>query len=97
VRDGRRLRASLGRGPVAVRAARLYLHLPSGQVGLFRFLLEAHDNLALFTVLDRHRAAVRLSFPPDQEAAVREALARIAEEVPLQVVEPRLRPTTPDA
>lgn len=90
--DGRRHRGSLRRSPVATRAARLYLYLPPEMTGMFRFLLEAHDNLALFTVLDPRRAAIRLSFPPDREADVRAALARIAAEVPLTVVEPRLAP-----
>jgi len=40
------------------------------KVGLFRFILEAHDNIALFTVLDRHAAHLKLLFSPHQARAV---------------------------
>ncbi len=54
-------------------------------VALFRFLLEAHDNLALFTVLDRHQALLKVLFSPHQARDVQNVLASIAESVPLKV------------
>lgn len=71
---------------------RLYLTLDPRQVGLFRFLLEAHDNLAYFTVLDKRRALLALIFAPGQRRAVDAALAAIGQAVPLAVIEP-LAPT----
>jgi len=44
--------------------------VPADKVGLFRFILEAHDNVALFTVLDRHAAHLKLLFSPHQARAV---------------------------
>ncbi|WP_428560772.1 MAG: DUF4911 domain-containing protein [Solidesulfovibrio sp. DCME] len=54
---------------------RLYLRLPSRQVALLTFLLEARDNLALPTVVDRFAAVVRLLYAPQAAAAV-EAFVR---------------------
>ncbi|EPR44227.1 hypothetical protein dsx2_1588 [Desulfovibrio sp. X2] len=90
MRNTRRSRRPLGRDPEADRSARLYVTLPPSDIARFRFLLEAHDNLALFTVLDKHRAALRLSFPVGLEPQVRAALARMADEIALTVIEPRL-------
>ena len=36
--------------PPPPRSARLYVRLARQDIALFRFLLEAHDNLAVFTV-----------------------------------------------
>jgi len=48
--------------------------VPPDKVGLFRFILEAHDNIALFTVLDRHAAHLKLLFSPHQARAVDDML-----------------------
>ncbi len=56
--------------------------------GLFRFLLEGYDNLAGFTVLDRHAALLRLFFSPHREGEVRAALEAAGRIVPLRL-EPR--------
>ncbi len=64
--------------------------------GMFRFLLEAYDNLAGFTVLDRHAALLRLFFSPHREREVRAALEDIGRTVPLHV-EPWPFPLQSDA
>lgn len=56
-------------------SGRLYLRLPPPEVALLRFLLEARDNLALPTVVDRFAAVVRLLYAPESAAAV-EAFVR---------------------
>jgi hypothetical protein len=53
---------------------------------MLRFLLEAWDNLAAFTVLDRREALLKLFFAPEQSGRVRQALAAIREVVPLEVL-----------
>jgi len=70
---------------------RLYVELEPSRMALFRFLLEAWDNLAYFTVLDRRRAVVRLVFSPDCTAGVEQALAAMAQAMPLRVIRPPLR------
>ena len=51
-------------------SARLYVRLESKHVALLKFLLEARDNLALPTVVDRFAAVVRLLYAPEAEKDV---------------------------
>ena len=46
-------------------SGRLYVRLASKHVALLKFLLEAEDNLALPTVVDRFAAVVRLAYAPE--------------------------------
>ena len=61
---------------------RLLLRLTPEHIALFRFLLEAYDNLAYFTVLERRTALLKLVFSPQRERAVRRALAEMARSLP---------------
>ena len=49
---------------------------------MFRFLLEAYDNLAYFTVLERRPALLKISFAPESrlevEATLRKMQASVA-------------------
>ena len=77
--------------PAPRRSQRFYVELPPAQVGMFRFLLEAHDNLALFTVLSRQRAVLQLSCAPGREAELRQALADMSLLVAVRLLElPRM-------
>lgn len=59
---------------------------------MFRFLLEAYDNLALFTVLDKREALLKVVFSPHQERQARAALAGIGDVLPIEIIEfPNLR------
>ena len=71
--------------PGAAHSARLLVRLDGSSFGLFRFLLEAWDNLAGFTVLDRTEALLQVFFSPHQEKLVRLALKSIGTEIPLTV------------
>lgn len=68
-------------------SACLYVRIAPCDVAMFRFLLEAHDNLALFTVLDRHEALLKVVHSPHQERAVRRALTDMCETVPFTVID----------
>lgn len=81
--------------PPPVRSGRLLVRLAPTQTGMFRFLLEAYDNLAYFSVLHRREALLKLVFSPHCEQAVRAALAEIAQSLPLEVREwPKAPPET---
>lgn len=81
--------------PPPVHSGRLLVRLAPADVALFRFLLEAHENLAFFTVLERKAALLKVVFSPQQEGAVRAALAGIGKSVPLVVQDwPFARPDT---
>ena len=68
-------------------SGRLLVRLAPQDVALFRFLLEAYENLAFFTALERRTALLKVMYSPQQEKAVRAALAEIGESVPLVVVD----------
>lgn len=53
---------------------------------MFRFLLEARDNLAGFTVLDRRECLLKVFFSPHQAQDVRRELAAMGEAIPLAVM-----------
>ena len=78
-RAGRRAGPPL---PPPRRSGRLLLRLTPEHIALFRFLLEAYDNLAYFTVLERRTALLKLAFSPQRERAVRRALAEMARSLP---------------
>lgn len=71
--------------PAPVRSGRVLVYLAPHLVGMFRFLLEAYDNLAFFTVLDRREALLKIVFSPHQEGEVRSALEAIGKTIPLMV------------
>lgn len=73
--------------PPPRRSRRLLVRLAPRDVALFRFHLEAHDNLAFFTTLERKTALLKVVFSPEQEDAVRAALAEIKASVPLNLEE----------
>jgi hypothetical protein len=55
---------------VPAGSARLYVRLASANVSLLTFFLQAEDNLALPTVVDRFAAVVRLIYRPDEAGRV---------------------------
>lgn len=93
LRDSRRAGRPL---PPPRRSGRLLLRLAPENVALFRFLLEAYDNCAYFTVLERRTALLKLVFSPQRERAARRALAEISRSLPFSLEEWPL-PGFPDA
>ena len=73
--------------PPPRRSGRLLLRLAPEHVALFRFLLEAYDNCAYFTVLERRTALLKLVFSPQRERAARRALAEISRSLPFSLEE----------
>lgn len=73
--------------PPPGRSGRLLVRVPPEDVALFRFLLEAYENLAIFTTLERRTALLKVLFSPQQEGAVRAALAEIGGSLPLTVAD----------
>lgn len=69
---------------------RFLVRLAPRDVAMFRFLIEAYDHLAYFTVLDAGETLLSLVCSPHQESAVRHALEEINTHLPLRY---ELRPT----
>lgn len=70
--------------PAPQNSSVLYVKVLPKDVGMFRFLLEARDNLALFTVLDRHGAVLKIMYSPHQKKLVVEALQGMMEVIPIE-------------
>lgn len=62
---------------------RILVELAPGNVAMFRFLLEAYENLALFTVLERNTALLKVFFAPQSSEEVIRMLEDINRSVPL--------------
>ena len=73
--------------PAPERSARLYCEIDSSMVHMFRFLLEAEDNLGLMTVVDRWRAVLQVRFSPHQEKEMREFLLGMQRTVPFTILD----------
>jgi len=63
---------------------RFLVRLAPRDVAMFRFLLEAYDHLAYFTVLDVRETLLSVVCSPHQEDAVRRTLEDIGERLPLR-------------
>ncbi len=51
-----------------------YIEIKPHDVGMFKNLLEAYDNLALFTVLDKQKAILKAFCAKEQEKEMLERL-----------------------
>ncbi len=64
----------------------LLVRLAPDQVGMFRFLLEAYEHLAYFSVMNKQEALLKIVFSPHREYATHKALEEIAQSMPIQIL-----------
>ncbi|WP_320171941.1 DUF4911 domain-containing protein [Maridesulfovibrio sp.] len=67
--------------PPPAQSGRTYVQIKPSDIAMFRFLLEAEDNLALFTIADRFRGVLLLRYSPHQEREFREFMAGLGKEM----------------
>ncbi len=88
--NGKQRRAKKFRYPAPLPAprfsSRLYVRLAPADVAMFRFLLEAEDNLAFMSTVDRWASVLRVTFSPHQEDEVRRHLAAMRETIAFEEV-----------
>lgn len=60
---------------------RIFLAINPHDVHMFRYLLEAYDNLGYMSVVDRWRAVLRVSYSPHQRQEVLDVLEDMRETV----------------
>lgn len=60
------------------KSRHLALYMRAQNVAMFRFLLEAHDNLALFTVIERRPSILMLSFALESREEIIKMLNEIS-------------------
>lgn len=71
----------------AIWSERLYVQIDPARVHMFRFLLEAEENLGYMSVVDRWRAVLQVTFAPGQERELRACLATIGQTQPFTLIE----------
>lgn len=80
--------------PPPGRSGRLYVRVLPRDIAMFRFLLEAHDNLGIFTVTDRFQGILMLRYSPHQEREIKAFLHSLKGVVPVSMLheapEPRV-------
>lgn len=54
-------------------------------VAMFRFLLEAYDNMALFSVLEKNPCLLKIVFSPHCLAHARQILAEMRQSLPFEI------------
>lgn len=64
----------------------VYVRLAAGDVAMFRFLLEAEDNLAYISTVDRWSSALKVVFSPHQKKAVLEYLESMRGVIPFTLI-----------
>ena len=68
-------------------SGRLLVRLAPHDTAMFRFLLEAYDHTAYFTVLEPKTALLKIVFSPHLEKETRTALAEMAQSLPFCIEE----------
>lgn len=68
------------------KSKKILVLLAPQDIAMFRFLLEAHENLALFTVLERKTALLKIIFSPDSQDQLFEALTDIERSLSLKIM-----------
>ena len=65
----------------------LYARVDRKYIGMFRFLLEAQDNLGYASVVDNHVCILKITFSPHQEREMRDFLKGMQTTIPFEVME----------
>ena len=73
--------------PAASASEMLLIRIAPSDTGLFRYLLEGGDNLAMLTVLDPKKALFKLLYSPHQRCEVSAFLESMRQTVPFDVQE----------
>ncbi len=61
----------------ATQSTQFLVQVPPSQVGMFRFLLEAYEHIAYFSVINKQKALLKIVCSPHREQATRWALDEI--------------------
>ena len=67
-------------------SSRLYIRLEQSQTRLFRYLLEAYDNLAYSSVVDRKACILKLVYSPQQEREFLSCLGEMSQSLPFEIL-----------
>jgi len=72
--------------PPPTRSARTYVQVDPSKIGLFRFLLEAYDNLGIFTVANKFKGILQLRYSPHLRREMNDFIKSVATEMEIKVL-----------
>ncbi|WP_316898693.1 DUF4911 domain-containing protein [Pseudodesulfovibrio indicus] len=72
-------------------SARTYVRIQPSDIGLFRFLLEGHDNLGVFTVVNNRQGILLLRYSPHLKREMGAFIKQAATEMELEILPAPLR------
>lgn len=72
--------------PPPSASARVYVHIAPMDVAMFRFLLEAEDNLGYMSVLNRWGALLKVTASPQQTKRLAARLAEMQESLAFDIL-----------
>ena len=72
--------------PSPTHSGRIYIRLAPQDVAMFRFLLEAEDNLGYMSVLNRWEAVLKVTHSPHQAKTVRSCLNAMREMLSFEII-----------
>jgi hypothetical protein len=67
-------------------SSRLYIRLAPADTRLFRYLLEARDNLAYTSVIDRKGCILKVVFTPSMQKELRQVLDEMRQSCAFELV-----------
>ena len=70
--------------PPPENSSRMYIQIAPSDIAIFRFLMEAVDNLALFTIADRFKGILLLRYSPHQEKEFRQFMNGLKQEIDIK-------------
>ena len=71
-----------------MRSRYMFVQMDRVNVAMFRFLLESYENLAIFTVLEKRPALLKIMYSPNSDSEIKSVLAEIALSIPLKIITP---------
>ena len=72
--------------PCPTRSGRVYIRIAPRHVAMFRFLLEAEDNLGYMSVLNRWEAVLKVTHSPHQTRQMHSCLRAMQEMLPFEII-----------
>lgn len=72
--------------PAPAWSERTYVQIDPPKIGLFRFLLEGHDNLGIFTVTDKFKGILLLRYSPHQKREMQQFIKQVATEINVEII-----------
>ncbi len=82
--------------PPPDQSSRIYIQIAPSDIAILRFLMEAVENLALFTIADRFKGILMLRFSPHQEREFYEFMDGLKDEIEIKYLPNPSSPPDPE-